>query len=260
MRAWPLAVLLIAGCAVPTPTPARPLAAPSPPTTTVVLATATAAPNPTVGPRAATPIPASIATLAPPRPTPTPTADPNRGVVFGKPVALTSGGRRQVAALVTNTGPLAKTIVVKATYKQGDRIAATAEGSVTDLLPSQTRAVLLVGSDPIPAAAESVRLDVDAVVNEGRPRAAASSMRFGPVHVGGTVALPSADVEVTNGDEVLRGLVVQAVFLRGGELIGVGTGSITDLAPRQTRTVSLVVEGSTDGHDRALVAVDGVVR
>lgn len=44
MRAWPLAVLLLAACAMPTPTPARPLTAP--PTPTAAIAPITAAPTP----------------------------------------------------------------------------------------------------------------------------------------------------------------------------------------------------------------------
>jgi hypothetical protein len=103
-----------------------------------------------------------------------PTADPNRGIVFGKPVAVNP---QLVAVLVTNTSDQVKSFTVKATYKQGDTILATASGAVNDIQPNQKRAATLAGVQPIPTSFESVRVDVDTMVQDAKtsPKAEAIS-------------------------------------------------------------------------------------
>jgi hypothetical protein len=263
VRAWPLVLLLVGGCAVPTPTPARPLAVPPTPAVAVALTTPTSAAPAPQPPTAPPPIPAALATLAPTRPPPTATADRGRGIELGKPVALVSEGARVVGVLATNTTEVVKTFTVRATYTQDGRPVATAAGAVNDLLPGQTRAALLASTDQIPTGAQSVRLDVGSVVDKAAttPGArAAGLIRFGAARALPSPTLPTVELDVTNGDQAAHTLTVQAALLRGDELVGVAVGSVNDLAPGATKTASLTVQGTTEGHDRVLPAVQTIVR
>jgi hypothetical protein len=262
VRGWPLVLLVVGGCAVPTPTPARPLVVPPTPAVAVVLATpTTAAPAPPTP--ALTPIPGAIGTLAATRPAPTATADRSQGIVLGEPAALVSGGARVVGVLASNTTDVVKTFTVRATYTQDGRPVATAAGAVNDLLPGQTRAALLASTDQIPAGAQSVRLEVGSVVEEAptTPGArAAGLIRFGAARAVPSQTQPAVELEVTNGDQAAHTITVQAALLRGDELVGVAVGAVSNLAPGATRTASLMVQGTTEGHDRVIPAVQTVVR
>lgn len=252
-----LALAVLAGCAiaVPTPTPAGILVprAPAPSATASSPPAASAPLTPTAVP------PLARATLPPAVPTP---LDPNRGIAFGKPAGLAIGSQRYRAVMATNTTDRVKSFGVKATYKDGIQIVATEVGAVNDLMPGQSRAVLLTGTDQIPASATSIRIDVDTIVADAptTPRAEiARKITFGPPTVM-TGQDPRVEVETTNGDVAAHSLSVQGAFLRGDQLVGLGMGAVNDLAPGQVKTAGLLVMGDVAGYDRLLLAVDLVAQ
>lgn len=156
-----------------------------------------------------------------------------------------------------------KSFTVKATFKNGDTIAATAAGAVNDLAPGQTRAVTLVSTQSIPERYDSVRVDVDTMVREANstPGAAAAAMiAFGAPAVRSDGSLTTVDVEVTNRDSTAHSFTVQAAFLKGDQLLSVASGAVNDLAAGQTKTATLISVGSVTGYDKVLLAVDTLVR
>lgn len=206
-----------------------------------------------------TPIPSPPTDTPPPTAT-QPPADPNRDISFGEPVIFDNSGFQTVAALVTNTTTQVKSFTAKATFKSGDQILATAVGAVNDLLSGQTRAVSMLTTDVIPDSYDSVRLDVDTMIREVDATAsadAAMKIVFGsPAISGGD--FPMVNVEVTNNDSAQHSMTVQAVFTQGGQLVGVATGAVNELAPGQTKTATLMGQGQLVGD--VTVAVETLVQ
>lgn len=211
---------------------------------------------------------AAVDTLVPPAASPTasPTAPPtavdlNRGIRFGTPVLFRQGGFTSVGLLADNTTDQVKSFTVKATFKAGDQIVATAVGAVNDMLPGQRRAVMLMAAEEIPGY-DSVRVDVDTMVREAETTGGAQiaqRQRFGPVAVNDVGGFITADVEVTNGDDDTHSYTVQAAWLAGDQLVGVGSGAVNDIAPGQTKTVSLLITGEANGPP-TLLYIETVIR
>lgn len=219
----------------------------------------TATPLPAVPP-AATPISEPIDT-ATAMPTPLP-MESNYGIIFGEPVSLETGASATVGLLVTNTSDQVKTFTLEATYKLGDNIVATAVGSVNDLAAGQTRAVVLTSQDAIPSQFDAVRVDVDTMLVESQstPGAeVASKIAFGIPLVRDEGNFTTVDVEVTNNDSVAHAFTVQSIFTQGGRLTAIGTGSVNEIAPGQTKTATLIVQGVTEGAELDL-AVTTVIQ
>lgn len=188
--------------------------------------------------------------------------DVNKGITFGEPVTFSAGGLNTVGVLATNTTDQVKSFTVKATYKTGEQIAATASGAVNDLLPGQSRAVTLLSQEAIPANADSVRIDVDTMIREAASTPGAETakkLQFGPPNVKAASGLSTVDVEVTNNDAAAHSLTVQAAFTQGGKLVGVASGAVNDLAPGQTKTATLIVQGQTEGAE-VQIAADTIVQ
>lgn len=193
---------------------------------------------------------------------PATSADVNKGITFGEPVTFSAGGLNTVGVLATNTTDQVKSFTVKATYKTGEQIAATAVGAVNDLAPGQTRAVSLVSQEAIPANTDSVRVDVDTMIREAASTSGAEvaqKLQFGPPNVKATSGLSTVDVEVTNNDVAAHSLTVQATFTQGGKLVGIGSGAVNDLAPGQTKTATLIVQGQAEGAE-VQIAADTIVQ
>jgi hypothetical protein len=188
--------------------------------------------------------------------------DANRGISFGTPKVLNHSGVNTVLVPVTNTTDQVKSFTVKATFKNGSSVAATASGAVNDLLPQQKRVVALISTDAIPATYDSVRVDVDTMVREAKTTKgadAAHNISFGePAIKGG--AMPSVEVEVTNGDSATHSFTVQGAFYDGDDVVGLATGAVNDLAPGQTKTATLLVQGSTKSSDQPALAIDTLVK
>jgi hypothetical protein len=183
-------------------------------------------------------------------------ADPNRGIVFGTPIKSATGA----AVLVTNTTDDVKSFIVRATWKQGETILATANGAVNDLRPGMRQATALSSTDRVPDQYESVRTEVNTMIREATttPAAeAASKISFGPPKQ----SKIGLDVEATNGDSAAHSFIVIATFLKGGELSGMGSGAVNDLEPGQTKTVTLSAgTGGVPERDETLISVGTVVK
>lgn len=228
-----------------TPTPVPPTNTPEPPT---------APPLPTDTP--VPPVPTNT-----PLPTDAPAAPPdaNRGIQFSGPVTLDSSGFVSVVTLATNTTNMVKTFTVKATYKNGDQILATAVGTVNDMQPGQTRAVSLVSLDEIPATYETVRIDVDTMILETKTTDGADAARqivFGPPAIDANGFI---NVEATNNDDSLHTFTVQGILMQGGQLVGIAVGTVNDLAPGQTKTVTMIAQGAAQGAETR-VMVDTMIQ
>jgi hypothetical protein len=168
-----------------------------------------------------------------------------------------------VGVLVKNGSDQVKTFTIKATYKVGDKIAGTASGAVNDLRPAEQRAVTLVAIAPLPEKSDSVRVEIDTMVREAKttPGAeTAASVVFGEPKLSGAAGLQMVEVETTSKASAVHTFTVQAAFLKGGKLIGVATGAMNDLSPGQTKTASLIAQGTTAGYDELVMGVDTVVK
>lgn len=238
----PLTAVLLAGCGQA----ARPAPAP----------TSTSAP----AAGAASPVASAVA-VAPT--TAAAAADPNRGIKFAPPVVFRTPVLTTVGVLATNTTNQVKTFTVKATFKNGDTIAATAAGAVTDLRPGEMRVASLVSPAAIPESFDSVRVDVDTMVRDTASTTtadAAAKFTFGPPAFQAAGGLTTINIEATNQDAAAHTLTVQVAFLKGGNLVAVTAGAITDIAPGQTKTTAFLVNGPLPEYDTFQVAVDTVVK
>ena len=120
---------------------------------------------------------------------------------------------------------------------------------------------MLVSTEPIPATAESVRIDVDTMVIDTEMTAgaeAAKRITFGPPAVSSSGGFTQINVEVTNNDTKEHSFTVQALFMQGATLVGIGSGAVNDVAAGQTKTATLIVQGTAEGAEPQLL-VDAVV-
>lgn len=255
-----MVVVALAGCRSATPAPsatntppalvgtARPSSAP----------VATATPSLAAVASPATPRPAAPATPAAASPTTpaSPVVSADRGLLFGNPSMLGSNNRNVIAVPVTNLSDLVKSFTVRAVYQTGGRTVATATGTVDDLPPGQLRAVFLVADAPIPTTYDSARIEVATMVREEKSTPAADTaakITFGTPVVKAVGATTTIDVDVTNTDTVAHTFSLQAIYVAGVDLIGVATGGVNDLAAGQTRSATLLLQGSAAGDPRLVI-------
>jgi hypothetical protein len=205
-------------------------------------------------------VPQATATLPFATSTPGQSALGDRGIVFSQPVPLGSLSLMTVGLIAENTSDLVKSYTVKATYKSGDTITATATGFVNDHLPGTKRAVTLL-LDGTPGGSDSVRVDVDTMVLEQATTAGAAIARqltFGAMRFSSGV-LPTIDVEVTNNASQTILLTVSAAITRNNDLVGIASGAVSDLAPGQTKTATLLIRGQGQMGDGLILAADAVM-
>lgn len=263
----------LAFAAFPTFTPTSNQVAIVQPQTTAIIPTSTVVPLPTDAPLALptdTPVPTSTFVPVPtdtPVFTDTPTQipesqpiDPNQGVIFGSPVVFGSGGVENIGVLATNTTGLVKSFTVKATYKTGAQIVATASGAVNDLLPGQTRAVTLLSQGSIPVSFDNVRVDVDTLIVDATSTVGSTvvpKIVFGSHQINTNGGFTTIDAEVINNDVAAHSFSVQATFVQNGVLVGTASGAVNDLAPGQTKTATLLMQGTTEGD--MSIAIETIV-
>lgn len=181
-------------------------------------------------------------------------------VVFGEPVLFNEGGFSTIAVLVTNNSALVKSFTAKATYKNGEQIVAVAVGAVNDLLPGQTRAVMLATQDKIPVQYNAARVEVDTMIIEQQSTPgsdAATKLEFGQPSISNN-GLAMINVEVTNRDATPHSFTVQAIIIHDNKLVGYAVGAMNDLGSGQTKTASLIAQGETNGS--ITIAAETVVK
>ncbi len=187
--------------------------------------------------------------------------DNNRGIQFGKPVVFRNLGLAQVGVLTTNASDQVKSFTVKATFKTGDTISATAVGAVNDLRPGELRVASLMTTSSIPKTFDIAKVDIDTMVSEAKSTSsadAATKIKFGKPTLNSSPGLSTIEVEVSNGDSRPHSFTVQAVLIKGEELVGVAVGAVNDLAPSATKTATLMVTG--DIGDKIGLTVDTMVQ
>jgi hypothetical protein len=167
-----------------------------------------------------------------------------------------------VSVLATNTTKQVKSFTVQATFKKGEKIMATASGAVNDLRPGEKRGITLLAEETVPKNYGTVRVDVDTMVEEAdetEGSRAASKIKFGKPKISSNAGLMTVDVEVTNNDSKKHSMTVQATFLKRGQLLGIASGAVNDIRPKQTKTANLLAERPVRGYDQVLLAVETVV-
>lgn len=207
-------------------------------------------------------------TQAPPseRPTqPTPQASTipgteDHGLILGSPVVIGDPDFQEVTLLVQNIDSVVKSYSLKATFKDGDTITATATGIVNDHLQGTIRTpTLFVAGTPGPT--DTITVQVDTMFSEDPTTEGgelAKQVTFGPPTI--TVGdFPTIDVEVTNGSESTISVTVAAGIMRDGQLVGIGSAVVTDMAPGQTKTATMFVTGSIEETDELLLTVETAV-
>jgi hypothetical protein len=201
--------------------------------------------------------------VAPPTSGPTGSQIPgteDQDVILGDPVVIPDEFLPEVALLTQNIGDVVKDYSIKATFKDGDTITATADGYISNHAPGTIRvAYLFLTGDFNPTDTVTVALDS---LYDGDPSTpeteAAAQVTFGPPAIS-TGDFPSIDVEVTNGsDQTLDSVSVVAAIVRDGVIVGTASGSVSDMAPGQVKTASLYVTGELADTDQLLLTVDSV--
>jgi hypothetical protein len=158
--------------------------------------------------------------------------------------------------LVENTESVAYDVEVEMTYSVSGTPIATAVSDVPDLLPGQRRGVNLSPSSPLPL---DRRFDYEVKVtrrqhsDETRGAEVLRRIQFGRWEGVPDLGL---DVEVTNGDLATRSVAVQGLLIRGGRLAGIASGSLAELAPGQTKTVTLLTREPTPRFDRVVFTAE----
>lgn len=179
------------------------------------------------------------------------------GVSVGSPLVVKQQATTSAVFVpVMNPGPNVKSLTVKATWKSGDQVMATASGSANDVPPGGTKVVGLAPNGPLPGGAGDPEIEVAAIVEDAPTTShyeVAKQITFGPSKVTIAGTIKQVDVEVTNTGESPHTLTIQAVFMQGNDLAGIGTGAVNDIAPGQTKAVTLVVQGEATGDPQLLV-------
>jgi len=76
---------------------------------------------------------------------------------------------------------------------------------------------------------------------------AAAKLTFGKPTVTTRGSSSTVEVEVTNSDTTAHSATIGAGFYDDQTLLGVGSGALNDIAPGQTKTVTLIVQGKASG-------------
>ncbi len=197
----------------------------------------------------------------PGQPTPEPSQIPgveDHGLILGSPEVIGDPATfQEVALLVQNIDVTVKFYTLKATFKDGDTITATATGIVSDHLPGTIRTPALF-IDGTPGTSDTVTVQIDTMFSEDPSTESgdiAKQVTFGPPTINAG-DFPTIDVEVTNGSDSSVSLTVAAGVMRDGVLVGVGTGVVNDMAPGQAKTASLYVTGSLAETDQLILTID----
>jgi hypothetical protein len=185
----------------------------------------------------------------------------DQDIVIGEPIVIGDPGFEQAALLVQNVSDLVKSYSLKGTFKDGDTITATASGYVSNHLPGSIRTPTLY-IDGEPGASDVLTVAIDSMLIEepSTPEGdVALQVSFGKPKINpGDFA--TVDVEVTNGsDATISGLSLAAGVMREGQLVGVASGVLSDMAPGQTKTATLYVTGDIAETDELLLTVETVL-
>lgn len=198
--------------------------------------------------------PAEAAVPSGPKATIAPPAE-NHGIALGQPIEV---GANLAGLLVTNTTDRVMTFDIKIAYREGDAVGEMT-GTVSDLLPKQSRVAQANAYKLIPSNPDAVSVSVTGV------KTAAPSTPKGDIAKNITVTEPkkvenssSVTVEVTNNGTRTQNVALVSAYMQGDELVAYGEGSTAGLKSGETRTVTLRPISPMKTHDRVDVDVKSV--
>jgi hypothetical protein len=181
-------------------------------------------------------------------------------IVIGNPVVIGDPNFSQVALMTQNVSDQVKSYSLKGTFKNGNTITATATGFVSDHLPGTIRTPTLY-IDSTPGSQDTLTVAIDTMLSEDPSTPTgdvAQAVTFGPPTIT-TGDIATVDVEVTNGSQSNVSLVVDAGVLRDGVLVGVGSGTVSDMSVGQTKTATIYITGDIAVDDQLILTVDTVL-
>jgi hypothetical protein len=183
----------------------------------------------------AAPAKPQMETAAAPKATIAPPAE-NHGIALGQPI---KGGPNSTVVMVTNTTDQVMTFSIATTYRKGAS-EVVVSGTVSDLMPKQSRPAPAVSTTLIPSDPESITVAVTSV------RSAAASSPKGDLAKNIAVSEPkkvenstNVTVEVTNNDSKQQNVSVYSAYLQGDELVAYGEGQAAGLKAGETRTITV---------------------
>jgi hypothetical protein len=198
--------------------------------------------------------PSAATGLASRAPTPSPDPQIDLGSMTTFDGALPSAG-----VDIHNPTTHVKTFTLKASWRKGDAVIATAVAAVNDLRPDESRAVLLIIDGTTKGATQTdlvvEKMLIDAPSTRGSE--IATKLEVGkPLPSLG--ALPTIKVAVTNHGDVPHSLSLAAGIYRGGKLVGMASGAVNDVAAGSVKSADLLVTGSLKKGDTVHVWVDTI--
>jgi hypothetical protein len=240
--------------------PATPEAPPSEAPATDEVPTLPPTQEPTTVPTASTEVPTAVPPTLEPGASLIPGVE-DQQIIVGYPVVLDDEFLPEVALLTQNVGELVKDYSLKATFKNGDTITATADGYISQHAPGTIRvATLYIDGEPGPT--DTVTVAIDSLYDDDpstEDTEIASRITFGPPTIT-TGDFPTVDIEVTNGsDSDLEILSIVAGVFRDGQLVGTASGTLSDMAAGQTKTATLYITGDIAETDQLLLTVDSLL-
>jgi hypothetical protein len=183
------------------------------------------------------------ATIAPPA--------ENHGIALGQPIKV---GPNSTVVMVTNTTDQVMTFNIATTYRKGAS-EVVVSGTVSDLLPKQSRPAPAVSTTLIPSDPESITVAVTGV------RSAAASSPKGDLARNIAMSEPkkvenstNVTVEVTNNDSKQHNVSVYSAYLQGDELVAYGEGQAAGLKAGETRTITVRAVTPVKTNDRITVS------
>lgn len=210
-------------------------------------------PSPTQKPPTATPSPTSAPTAT--AWYPVEDTDP-KAIVFPGHIIFSNHGYPIAVLMVTNNTAKVKGFTIMVTYKSGGAIISTARGIANDLLPGETRAIGLSSVEGFPSNYDSISADVDTLLSNEYDTAQAKIARKIDFHnptVGGSAMFPKLYTEATNTDSDYHSFLVSAYLTKGDKVIGYAQGIVNDIAPGQTKTVSMSLYGDIGDVEGVIV-------
>jgi hypothetical protein len=171
----------------------------------------------------------------------------NHGIALGRPIKV---GSNVGGLLVTNTTDQVMTFVVRVEYRKGD-VVGEMTGTVSDLLPKQSRVANVNAYKLMPADPDSVTVSVVSVKSATPASAKGESAKN--IKVGEPKKVEnssSVTVEVTNNDAKAQSVSLKAAYMQGEELVAFGEGQAAGLKPGETRTVTVRPISTMKAHDR----------
>jgi hypothetical protein len=163
------------------------------------------------------------------------------------------------AFLITNASDEIRSYTIEVEFRRDDRPFAAARGKADDVRPRERRAVSL--SPPLSnQQAGTFSIPIGIVFSAGRGGRHTEAAERLRLEKPTALADLGLEVTVTNDDPAAHSAVVQAVLGYDGRFVQLLTGTAADLAPGQSRVVTLLGKGPLPSYNQVLLAVERVLQ